>query len=172
MSMKHKKNVASISTTFLFLTALGLIHVAMNSCSNNDTQTKNDRSTVLPDSKLNDQGSSTFDGKQDAPMNSDKGASDKRLLSAEAKPVDFGLTLNDGGCLTYASASKICGFNSDESICKFAVSCKISTDVGQCKINCEMGVTVSCMTMTNFTCMKNAVASADCAALNKCNWVL
>jgi hypothetical protein len=77
------------------------------------------------------------------------------------------------GCLTFASASEICGFNSDGEICAFAVGCGASADEGQCKINCEMGTTVNCYHQEDIDCLHAAAqCDDDCAALPACGWIL
>jgi hypothetical protein len=78
---------------------------------------------------------------------------------------------DQNGCLTFTSASQICGFNSDNSVCAFSHSCSAG-DEDQCKINCEMGTTVKCYKMADVTCLQHAVAAHDCAALAACAWIL
>jgi hypothetical protein len=75
------------------------------------------------------------------------------------------------GCLTFASASRVCGVNSDDSVCALRVSCQGGDD-GQCKIDCEMGSTVSCYKMADVQCLLNAVAAHDCAMLAACGWII
>lgn len=77
------------------------------------------------------------------------------------------------GCLTFDSASEICGFDSDEAICEFAVGCGFSTDtVGQCKINCEQGSSSFCNDMTKTTCVIDSFCTQDCAKLATCDFIL
>ena len=78
---------------------------------------------------------------------------------------------DENGCLTYASASKLCGFDSDDSVCAQKLSCEGGDD-GQCKINCEMGTTVNCYKLADVECLLSAVAAHDCAALAACHWIL
>jgi hypothetical protein len=89
-----------------------------------------------------------------------------------APDTNVDVPLNDAGCLTFAGASKICGFMSDDKVCAFSVGCGTSTDDGQCKINCEMGTTVKCYSAADVKCLEDAVAAKSCAALTACNWVL
>jgi len=75
-------------------------------------------------------------------------------------------------CLTFDGASSLCGFSSDDSICEFAVACGASDDLGQCKINCEMGVTVVCNTEADVDCLIDAMCSDDCGAIAGCGFIL
>jgi hypothetical protein len=109
----------------------------------------------------------------------DDAASDGNVAVLDsATPADAGadtsvdVPLNDAGCLTFAGASKICGFMSDDSVCAYSVTCGSSTDDGQCKINCEMGTTVKCYTAADVKCLEDAVKARSCTALKACNWVL
>jgi hypothetical protein len=95
----------------------------------------------------------------------------------DAKAPDDGdeepdVEVNPDGCVTYAGAAALCGFASDESICAFAVSCGRTDDVGQCKINCEMGSTFECYEAADVACLRAAKKAGDCDALAKCRWVL
>ncbi len=85
---------------------------------------------------------------------------------------DGGYQYSDAGCLAEPSASAICGFASNDSVCSFSVSCQNSTDDSTCKINCEMGTTVGCYTEANVKCLLDAVAAKSCTALKACNWIL
>lgn len=75
-------------------------------------------------------------------------------------------------CLDGPSANTFCGFGSDEAICNFSVSCGISEDVGQCKINCEQGSSSFCNPPEAVACVVEAVCAEDCAALKGCNFIL
>jgi hypothetical protein len=77
---------------------------------------------------------------------------------------------SDAGCLV--SAATLCGFSSDGKVCDLAKTCGIDSDTSQCKINCEMGATVSCYKPADVTCLQNAVSSASCTALMACMWIL
>jgi len=76
--------------------------------------------------------------------------------------------LNDAGCLTFASASELCGFQSDGGICGFSVGCSNSTNMGQCQIDCEMGTTVKCYSAKDVDCLRQAAAARSCTALTAC----
>jgi hypothetical protein len=89
-----------------------------------------------------------------------------------AADTNVDVPLNDAGCLTFAGASKICGFSSDDAICKLSVSCGSSTDDGQCKINCEMGTTVKCYMAADVKCLEDALTAKSCTALKACGWIL
>jgi hypothetical protein len=109
----------------------------------------------------------------------DDAATDGKAANADsATPEDAGadtsvdIPLNDAGCLTFAGASKICGFMSDDSVCAYSVTCGSSSDDGQCKINCEMGTTVKCYTAADVKCLEDAVKAKSCTALKACNWIL
>ncbi len=78
---------------------------------------------------------------------------------------------DQNGCLTFASAGKICGFASDDSVCTQNMTCS-GGNADQCKINCEMGTTVKCYKMADVDCLQHAVAAHDCAALAACMWIL
>lgn len=96
--------------------------------------------------------------------------------SDAAETTDSGggptIDLGDGGCVTYDSASKLCGSMSDDSICKYSVTCGKSTSDGQCKINCEMAATVTCYSKADAQCLLDAVKSQSCTALKACKWIL
>jgi hypothetical protein len=85
---------------------------------------------------------------------------------------DASYTYDQNGCLTFASASDVCGFASDGTVCTLARTCGQDPDDGQCKINCEMGTTVSCYKMADVDCLLAATAASDCAALAACGWIL
>jgi len=109
----------------------------------------------------------------------DDAATDGTVANLDSStPSDAGadtsidIPLNDAGCLTFAGASKICGFMSDDSVCAYSVTCGSSTDDGQCKINCEMGTTVKCYTAADVKCLEDAVKAKSCTALKACNWIL
>ena len=57
--------------------------------------------------------------------------------SRQADASSLGYT--DGGCLSYAGASQLCGDGSPGTICAFSAQCGSSTNAGQCMINCSMG---------------------------------
>jgi hypothetical protein len=50
---------------------------------------------------------------------------------------------NEMGCLTYASASELCGTASNGDVCAKAAAC--GQDQDQCSINCEMAAAVYCI---------------------------
>lgn len=117
------------------------------------------------------------DGPDEQP--GDDAATDGKVATVDsATPADAAadtnvdVPLNDAGCLTFAGASKICGFSSDDSVCAYSVTCGSSSDDGQCKINCEMGTTVKCYTAADVKCLEDAVKARSCSALKACNWVL
>ncbi|MBI5549131.1 MAG: hypothetical protein HY901_35040 [Deltaproteobacteria bacterium] len=83
-----------------------------------------------------------------------------------------GWVYSDAGCLTFRSISQLCGYDSDESICRFSFSCNASSSVGQCQINCEMGSTLRCYGPTDIVCIQDAFAAEDCNAFKACGWVL
>lgn len=88
-------------------------------------------------------------------------------------PLEYGPGPNGGtDCLTFEGASQLCGFQSDEAICTFSIGCGFSSDMSQCKINCEMGVTVNCNTETNVACVIDAMCAQDCTALAGCAFIL
>jgi hypothetical protein len=97
------------------------------------------------------------------------GGAAKDASSADSPSM---VMLNDAGCLTFASASQVCGFQSDGSICAFSIGCNNSTNMGQCQINCEMGTTVMCYSAKDVDCLRRAEAARSCAALIACNWIL
>jgi hypothetical protein len=92
----------------------------------------------------------------------------------DAAPADASLALeyDQNGCLTFASASRLCGFDSDGTVCDQRLLCSEGDELSQCKINCEMGTTVTCYKMADVECLQNAVAAHDCAALEACHWIL
>jgi hypothetical protein len=82
-------------------------------------------------------------------------------------------TFDIDGCLTFASASTICGIGSDGSICTFSVGCGLSESESQCEINCEMGTTVNCYDQAAVDCLyESAICSASCSDLSACGWIL
>ena len=91
--------------------------------------------------------------------------------SANASPDAASYEFDQNGCLTFGSASDLCGFGSDDSACALQLSCHGGDD-GQCKINCEMGTTVKCYKQADVDCLAHAVAAHDCAALDACAWIL
>ncbi|MBZ0119704.1 MAG: hypothetical protein K8H88_22135 [Sandaracinaceae bacterium] len=109
------------------------------------------------------------DGGRDATVLIDGGGSDAGSGTDAGGGADAGSIYDMNGCLTFAGASTICGFSSDDRICALSVSCGSSTDDGQCKINCEMGTTVRCYREADVTCLE---AAADCTALAACGWIL
>lgn len=76
------------------------------------------------------------------------------------------------GCLTFKGASALCGFSSDEQICETAVTCGLSSDLGQCQINCEMGTTVECYAEADVACLAQAACAGDCTAMEACGFIL
>lgn len=78
---------------------------------------------------------------------------------------------DQNGCLTFEGASQICGFNSDEAVCNFALSCELSSSLSQCKINCEMGTAVRCYTQADVLCIAQAFQAESCSALSACEWI-
>lgn len=111
---------------------------------------------------------------QDASPSSSRDAGAEGADDQDASAHDTGLTLptNDAGCLTYAAAQQVCGFNSDGSVCKFAAQCGAATDVGQCKINCEMQSTITCFAAVDALCLLNALNAKACTAISACKWKL
>jgi hypothetical protein len=122
-----------------------------------------DQATAADAPHVADSGKPTADGpKPDVLSGADS------VVAHDGPPVTF----TDGGCVDWSTAAQVCGFKSDLSVCKLAVSCKLSSDVGQCKINCEMGTTVSCYTMKDVDCILKATSDGSCSALKACNWIL
>lgn len=76
------------------------------------------------------------------------------------------------GCLDTASANAFCGFGSDEAICNFSVGCGVSTDLGQCQINCEQGSSSFCNDEAAVQCVVDAYCADDCTALDACTFIL
>lgn len=116
-------------------------------------------------------------GKIDAALGGGDGGGPDGGVTIDAPPGGPDATMyqyNDAGCLTFQSASQICGFNSDGTICMFSSTCPGGGgDPGQCMINCEMGAQFSkCYQPADVDCLKNAVSSMSCSALAACMWVL
>lgn len=78
----------------------------------------------------------------------------------------------EGMCLDNASANVFCGFGSDGAICEFSVGCAISSDLGQCQINCEQGSASYCNDEAAVACVVDAFCAGDCAALSACPFIL
>lgn len=76
------------------------------------------------------------------------------------------------GCLTFESASFICGFRSDGAACGRLTSCGIG-DMSQCQIDCEMATTL-CLGRELVDACIAAFASEDCDRIRSdCNgWVV
>ncbi len=88
-----------------------------------------------------------------------------------------GLTYGRGpsgepSCLDVPSANAFCGFGSDEAICSFSVACGVSSDLGQCQINCEQGSSSFCNDEAAVQCVVDAYCADDCAALSACTFIL
>jgi hypothetical protein len=96
---------------------------------------------------------------------------DATATDAGSEP-ELDLPLNDAGCLAWAAAERVCGVESDETVCELAVSCGATKDVGTCKINCEMQTTVNCYSNADAKCLLDAAKSKSCAKLATCNWKL
>ena len=160
--MKNKRINAPFSSFFVLTSALaGLIFA----CSSSTTSNGGTSPGLDAASEAAEQGgdASTKDALADLDSSKPKDAATDRNVD---------VPLDDAGCLTFAGASKICGFSSDDAVCSFSVSCGTSTDDGQCKINCEMGTTVKCYNAANVKCLEDAVAARSCSALTACAWVL
>jgi hypothetical protein len=149
--------------------AVVLVSIATAGCRSRDT-----RSPGTPF----DAGRPTADG---AVRDAATGGADATAGDAGGELPDAGTATDAGadtleydgeGCLTYPSASELCGFDSDSAICSFSVGCGTSTDLGQCRINCEMGTTVMCYTREHVACLRAAVASLSCTDLEDCGWIL
>jgi len=95
---------------------------------------------------------------------------------ATAESVDAQVSsfeYDEQGCLLYSSASKLCGFSSDEAVCAYwHDTCGENNDIGQCKIDCEMGTTIQCYTEADVLCLLNAVEAQDCVAMEACGWII
>lgn len=100
------------------------------------------------------------------------GPKDAGAKPSDPPPPPPDLPTNDAGCLTYAAAAEVCGFKSDESVCNFALGCGATTNLGQCKINCEMQSTVTCFAPADAACLLAAVSAKSCTALKACKWKL
>jgi hypothetical protein len=88
---------------------------------------------------------------------------------ADARTYEY----DQNGCLTFASAGEVCGFASDDTVCALSITCPAGGgDDSQCKINCEMGTTVTCYKMADVDCLLAATAAHDCTALAACGWIL
>jgi hypothetical protein len=75
-------------------------------------------------------------------------------------------------CLTFESASALCGFSSGNEVCDFAVACGITSDVGQCQINCEQGSASFCNSPEMVDCLIASVCAEDCDAAAACGVIL
>jgi len=59
------------------------------------------------------------------------------------------------------------------TICTLSTSCGTSSDVGQCKINCEMGsIYGNCYSPADVACVRNAASASSCSSLSACGWTL
>jgi len=151
-------------TRFFFLVSLA-VAVALAGCGGGDRR----GGIILPDG-----GGGEAGPRPDGAIDAGGGDTDAGF-DAGSTTRDAGLEFADGGgepCLTFTSASSICGFDSDDRVCAFSVSCGTSTDDGQCKINCEMGTTVRCYGPEDVGCLLSAVDAEDCTALSACGWIL
>ena len=96
---------------------------------------------------------------------------DAAAESVDAQVSNF--KYDEQGCLLYSSASQLCGFNSDEAVCTYWHDrCGENNDIGQCKIDCEMGATVECYKEADVLCLLNAVEAQDCVAMEACGWII
>ncbi|MGA7740461.1 MAG: hypothetical protein ABSF35_25200 [Polyangia bacterium] len=122
--------------------------------------------------------SSTANSTPDGPGGSDSAVShgpdaSRPLDTASGQADASSLGYTDGGCLSYAGASQLCGDGSPGTICAFSAQCGSSTSAGQCMINCTMGAGYSkCYGPSNVACLQNAMAAQNCTALNACDWIL
>jgi hypothetical protein len=126
----------------------------------------NDRRDMAP---RRDAGGSSDASRLDA-SGGDGGGSDSGS-TADTGTVEE-LEYNAEGCLTFAGASALCGFESDGSICEFALECGLSESTSQCSINCEMGATVSCYTRETVACLRSAASTFNCGAASECGFIL
>ncbi len=155
-----RRSFPSLSSLVLVPSAIAVVLVA---CSSSTTTSG---------------GNSGVDAAPEASEQANDATSDTSTAVDGAKPQDAApdtnvdVPLDDAGCLTFAGASKICGFSSDDKVCAFSVGCASSTDDSQCKINCEMGTTVKCYSAADVKCLEDAVTAKSCSALKACNWVL
>jgi hypothetical protein len=111
------------------------------------------------------------DGSASSPSR-DGGVDGSDEPDATTRDAALNLPTNDAGCLTYAAAQKVCGFGSDGAICKFAAQCAATADKGQCKVNCEMQSTITCLSAADAQCLIDATETKSCAALSACKWKL
>jgi hypothetical protein len=122
--------------------------------------------------------SSTANSTPDGPGGSDSAVSHgpdaSRPLDTASRQADASsLGYTDGGCLSYAGASQLCGDGSPGTICAFSAQCGSSTSADQCMINCSMGAGYSkCYGPSNVACLQNAMAAQDCTAFKGCGWIL
>lgn len=117
-----------------------------------------------------------------SPSTSRDAREEQPSLPKDASPVDAGsdaavepepeldLPTTDAGCLAWAAAEQVCGVDSDEEVCELAVSCGASSDLGTCKINCEMQTTVNCFSNADAQCLIDAVKAKSCSKLSACKW--
>ena len=87
-------------------------------------------------------------------------------------PLEFAPAMGNPECLTFEAASALCGFSSGNEVCDFAVACGITSDVGQCQINCEQGSSSFCNSPTMVDCLIASVCAQDCDALAACGVIL
>lgn len=76
------------------------------------------------------------------------------------------------GCITFQGGVSQCELE-QEAICKFAVSCGISTgDVSQCQIDCSQGMVVgTCYQQPDADCVyRAAICNESCTELEACMW--
>ena len=77
----------------------------------------------------------------------------------DAGPLEY----DANGCLTLTSTSALCGFDSDGSVCAFAVNeCVSSTDVGQCWLDCELSASNVCITASMVGCLVQKYCAHSC----------
>lgn len=108
----------------------------------------------------------TSDG-TDADTSADTEMGTEADTEAECFP-DLDLEYDDDDCLTFAGADDVCG-DAQGDVCQFLVGCGLSTDAGQCSIDCTMTTTIACLTDVDVTCLTEAVCADDCDAANACN---
>jgi hypothetical protein len=158
------RSVRAFAPSFAFASSLAVLGFA---CSSNTTTAGGSTVAGL------DAAPEAAEPDSDASSDASSGSTIDSATPMDAAPdTNVDVPLNDAGCLTFAGASKICGFSSNDEICKLSVSCGSSTDDGQCKINCEMGTTVKCYKAADVKCLENALAAKSCTALKACGWIL
>jgi hypothetical protein len=156
-----------------FIAFLGFATLIAGACGSEDKPSDDDdggpTSTSSTGGASSQGGSATVSSVGGGPGGSPQGGSGGTGGGCSAPAGTF----DNEGCLTFASASEICGFNSDGAICALSAGCGLSDDEGQCKINCEMGATVSCYTQADVDCLyQAAICDALCPDLSACGWIL